>query len=460
MSDTDTSDSDSGIRFKTTSTRYKSDHTEKYSSSSRSRRGDESRGRHTRDHDVERKDYKRPSSSDRHKESRRRRTRSRSSSRSRSRERRKHSSKHRRKDRSSSRSKSSKVPDKREHSLNQSDKIISSTQGEDDQTTSQQTKLEVGKILDISVSSLSSQDEPKEEATDEYFGPALPPSLMNKKESDTNHESSTSDPKPDIIGPVLPAHLLGALSEEHHDSNQESGTELGPTLPHEATHLSKENESSESELSPFSDEEQSEDDFIGPMPGTSTSRSQLELEQRALEMKLRRFDEEHYGTKSTNVTSREDWMLELPEIRKVSDMGLGARQFRTREKLEIGDRSVWTDTPIDRERKKTSQSSKTMAHDHESEQEQRKIAERDKEQEELIKKHKKKNKRDKSLLEMHHKKIKKEKDKKDSDEPTRRPFDRNIDLHANRFDEAQKKAIYKKAQLLDTRFSSGASKYL
>ena len=42
----------------------------------------------------------------------------------------------------------------------------------------------------------------------------------------------------------------------------------------------------------------------------------------------------------------------------------------------------------------------------------------------------------------------------------RRPFNRDIDLKANVFDDAQKKAIYKKAQILDSRFSSGESKYL
>jgi hypothetical protein len=51
--------------------------------------------------------------------------------------------------------------------------------------------------------------------------------------------------------------------------------------------------------------------------------------------------------------------------------------------------------------------------------------------------------------------------KKSKDEkPERRPFDREIDLQANRFDEAQKKAIIKKAQQLDTRFGAGKSKYL
>ena len=51
------------------------------------------------------------------------------------------------------------------------------------------------------------------------------------------------------------------------------------------------------------------------------------------------------------------------------------------------------------------------------------------------------------------------KNKKD-EKSERRPFDREIDLQVNRFDEAQKKSIIKKAQQLDTRFGAGKSKYL
>lgn len=53
-----------------------------------------------------------------------------------------------------------------------------------------------------------------------------------------------------------------------------------------------------------------------------------------------------------------------------------------------------------------------------------------------------------------------QKEKEEGKSEERRPFDRNIDLQANRFDEGQKKAILKKAQLLDDRFSSGRSKFL
>jgi hypothetical protein len=53
-----------------------------------------------------------------------------------------------------------------------------------------------------------------------------------------------------------------------------------------------------------------------------------------------------------------------------------------------------------------------------------------------------------------------QKEKEDGKQEERRPFDRNTDLQANRFDKAQKKAIFKKAQQLNDRFSSGQSKFL
>lgn len=325
------------------------------------------------------------------------------------------------------------------------------------------SKIESNKILDISVSSLSSQEETieKEDVSADCFGPALPPAVNQHVDKEP---TPTVEDEIDMVGPALPPHLI-----KNNHKEEESIRVIGPTLPANLQLPPQTNESSESELSPFSEEEPSaaeDDDFIGPMPGASSSRSQLELEQRALELKLRHLDSERYDSNAAAVQSREDWMIELPDIRKVSDMGLGARQFRTREKLEIGDRTVWTDTPSDRERKKTTvgHSSKDLARERELEDERRRVAERDKQQEDMIKRHKKKHKRDKSLLDLHQKKVKKDKKQKDAerdpDEPTRRPFDRNIDLHANRFDEAQKKAIFKKAQLLDTRFSSGASKYL
>lgn len=459
MSDSDTSDSDSGIRFKTASTRYKSDGADKYGSST------SKSGRSSLDHSS-----RRSRDRDRRRESDSRRTadrRSRSRSRSRSRDRRKRRDDRRHRSRSRSRSKRSSH-ERRDRRSKSNSRTSNSVPVKETVSSVEPSKVEPSKVLDISVSSLSSQDDQlgKEEAPDDHFGPALPPSMLSKapecSTSKTLDEEQTSDA---IVGPALPPHLIARKQqEEHHHSPEHSKPSIGPALPPADYLPAKETvgDSSESELSPFSEEEPTDenDDFIGPMPGASSSKSHLELEQRALELKLRRLDGDGHDAKTSNSKSREDWMLELPDIRKVSDMGLGARQFRTREKLEIGDRSVWTDTPSDKERKKSSggHSSKDAKLDQEREQERLRIAERDQQQEEQVKRHKKKHKRDKSLLDLHQKKLKKE--KKDKDEPSRRPFDRNVDLHANRFDDAQKKAIMKKAQLLDTRFSSGASKFL
>lgn len=49
------------------------------------------------------------------------------------------------------------------------------------------------------------------------------------------------------------------------------------------------------------------------------------------------------------MVSRETWMTELPP--ELQHIGLGARTFKKRSGPENKDRSIWTDTPADRERK-------------------------------------------------------------------------------------------------------------
>nr|XP_040225508.2 GPALPP motifs-containing protein 1 [Anopheles coluzzii] len=455
MSDSDTTDSDCGVRYKTTTTRHKHSSTAPSSSRNHSERSSYREDHH--------------SSSSRYSD-RRRYRRSRSKSPDRSRRRRRSRSTD-----SSSRARSKNYDVKR-------------SSKHDDSPRKEAVREKKGEMLDISVSSVSSQDEQSEQqhgtennTSTECFGPALPPSTLTKT-SNMEHEAPDATRNPDdMIGPALPPHLL---NRQVNHTDEPAVTELrriGPTLPpgYNCPKASdNEHVSSESELSPFSEPEEEEEedaeeieDTIGPLPGTSGSRANVELEQRALELKIRQMEEAaafaNGSGSSTMPKAREDWMLELPDIRKISDMGLGARQFRTREKLEIGDRTVWTDTPADRERKKkasgSERSSKQVDAETERERERERslIAKRDKEQEKMVKQHKKKHKRDKTLLEIHQTKIKKEKKASgDSSEPTRRPFDRNLDLHANRFDDAQKKAIMKKAQLLNSRFSSGSSKYL
>ena len=66
----------------------------------------------------------------------------------------------------------------------------------------------------------------------------------------------------------------------------------------------------------------------------------------------------------------------------------------------------------------------------------------------LQKKEKKKEKKEK----------KKRKEKGEKEEKvSRRPFDRDNDLQVNKFDDAQRKLMIQKSQVLNTRFSKGAT---
>ncbi|XP_063695611.1 GPALPP motifs-containing protein 1 [Culicoides brevitarsis] len=266
---------------------------------------------------------------------------------------------------------------------------------------------------------------------DNSYGPALPPHLMKSQ--------NPSPAEPKVIGPVIPSHLLSAVQASHDEIQ-----------------VQEPNSEPQNDESPNDDDDDDILDTVGPLPGVINP----ELEQRALEIKLGHVSSSASGD-ANKEKSRDEWMLELPEVRGVTDLGLTARQFRTKERPDFSDRSQWTDTPADKERKKHGQpSAREIAKEEERQRERQAILSRDAEQERIAKEHKKKHKRDKSLMDLHEKKLKKAKKEKEKEPEVRRPFDRNIDLAANRFDEAQKKSIIKKAQLLDTRFSSGASKFL
>lgn len=148
--------------------------------------------------------------------------------------------------------------------------------------------------------------------------------------------------------------------------------------------------------------------MIGPMPGSAEmSERDLELEKRKIEIKLRQLDQRMASVAGVEMKHREEWMIELPEIRKVPDMGLSSRQFRKNDRPDFSDRTSWTKTPNDNPHKRPSQ------HDQQKEDDEKRrdleIRRRDAEQEKAAKEHKKSHKRDKTLLEIHEKKLKKDK---------------------------------------------------
>jgi Protein of unknown function (DUF3752) len=270
-------------------------------------------------------------------------------------------------------------------------------------------KLQSGENTDITATPSSSSSSESGEAPS--FGPALPPSLQSKTVK--NDETDDDAAKAGFCGPALPPHLKPAV--EPSDTVEQC---YGPQLP---TQLAKErpqpviigpalppNLSDLQSASNDPDPSSSDDEMlVGPMP-ESSNYVNYELEERALELKLGRLNQAG-GTAKTAEGGREEWMLELPDIKNVTDLGLGARQFRTKERPDFSNRSDWTDTPDTKGAKHTEKTEQNRQLELEREAQRAAIAKRDAEYDKQAKKLRKKHKRDKSLMELHQKKLDKEK---------------------------------------------------
>ncbi|XP_028903929.1 GPALPP motifs-containing protein 1 isoform X2 [Ornithorhynchus anatinus] len=176
-----------------------------------------------------------------------------------------------------------------------------------------------------------------QETDDEgFFGPALPPGF--KKEDD-------SPPRP-IIGPALPPGF-----QKTSQSGGKNRDDREPPVPSDSN-----SEASES----------SEDDemIVGPMPAKGPFEFSVaeEFERRAQRMKDKLTSGDDDGAKPV---TRESWMTELPP--ELKGFGLGPRTFKRRAEDKSGDRSIWTDTPADRERKakETQDAKKSISKDDE-----------------------------------------------------------------------------------------------
>jgi len=154
---------------------------------------------------------------------------------------------------------------------------------------------------------------------------------------------------------------------------------------------------------------------------------------------------------------RESWMLELPTDRPKSQLlGLtGPRQFKSKTPAERGDRSVWTDSPAEREARKQGKSMDKP--DIEMTPQMLASLKRDAETAAVVESYNEK-KRAKPLVDMHIDKM--AKTSKSSDKSERKPFNREDDMCVNKFDDAQKASMLKKARQLNDRFGAGERKFL
>lgn len=230
-------------------------------------------------------------------------------------------------------------------------------------------------------------------------GPALPP-----------HMVQTTPQPTDEAEPVLPhsSPTIGSPPQQSQSPESKKQRVIGPVLPSNIDLEAAASALPPDAVSDISDTEDIDFDIVGPLPpGLSKSDAHLELERRALELKLAQLNDS--DDDDGNEPVREEWMTALPAVRKVANMGLVARQFKAKAGPEIGDRTGWTDTPGDRERKalRHGPTAEEVIAERQREAEAVFRAKRDDEQEKAATKHKKKHKRDQSLLDLHQKKLKK-----------------------------------------------------
>ncbi|MEE6471130.1 hypothetical protein FKM82_009188 [Ascaphus truei] len=158
-----------------------------------------------------------------------------------------------------------------------------------------------------------------EDEDDGFFGPALPPGFMKQ----------TDSPDRLITGPALPPSFRN-IDLKSEDDGGNSGSSNPPGFKEKA------GDSSEDE------------DVIGPLPAKGPVQSSVaeDFERRARKMKQKLTVGDDDGSKQP---ARESWMTELPP--ELTGFVLGPRTFKRRAGEKSGDRTAWTDTPADKERK-------------------------------------------------------------------------------------------------------------
>lgn len=111
------------------------------------------------------------------------------------------------------------------------------------------------------------------------------------------------------FGPALPPHLLNKTA---------SAALIPPPAPEIANN-------------------DDDDDFVapGPTPGPSRTKADIELEQRALELKLGKLTED---PSKKPPAEREEWMLELPDVGLKAGLDSLKRVFKTKEGPDFSDR--------------------------------------------------------------------------------------------------------------------------
>ncbi|CAL4105840.1 unnamed protein product [Meganyctiphanes norvegica] len=215
------------------------------------------------------------------------------------------------------------------------------------------SKLEINPIIPENVYSRNGNDK-EASCDDEMFGP-MPPSNGSIKESskknelDNINQDDDDEDEDDMYGPALPPHLLNKKTESHGSFSTSEKKQIIVNMKLVPSQNGKTVNSFTSIDIAFDDKSKNES-ISGPVI-TRKAFNEEEYRIRELELRAKRMRDKLEG-KGEKKLERETWMLELPTD-KPKLLGLsGPRQFLSKTPAERGDRTVWTDSPAEREARK------------------------------------------------------------------------------------------------------------
>ena len=177
----------------------------------------------------------------------------------------------------------------------------------------------------------------------EEIGPELPPGF-NANKDDENEEIGPElppgfnvhkDDENEEIGPELPP----GFNANKDDENEEIGPELPPGFN---VHKDDENDEIGPELPPGfnankdddDDDDDSEDDFIGPRPPGMNDVADEVSGESLFEFKCRMTEKRRHHADTEDSSARPEWMTKVPRDR-TGAFGTGARSFRMTSAPEV-----------------------------------------------------------------------------------------------------------------------------
>ncbi|KAK4056988.1 hypothetical protein OIO90_001888 [Microbotryomycetes sp. JL221] len=296
--------------------------------------------------------------------------------------------------------------------------------------------------------------------SDDDFGPALPPDMMQARQQPLTSVQEDSGRLSVVAGRAMP------------HSSSARGSALGPSLPPSTSHSSRK----ETPLSNMYSEDSDDDYGPGPMPmapgqaidDNDGARQFREREQRLAD-KARREAEDKAKPK------REEWMLVPPkelDLMKSLDptklKGRGFSQKATSDKPKSNQEGIdlWTETPQQRaqrledealgKRKKAVQSRTGGGESVPETDEERRKRKRDERLKREVEEYNQSSRKD-TLLDQHSKSKKAKKDRGEQEEPV--AFwdrDRDMAVGGRLMDDGKRRDVIRNAKELGGRFGGGS----